>query len=141
MMVRLLALAFGLFLVAGTASAGPTPGGVDTDSDTVADAFDNCTAIPNPTQADTNHNGCGNACAPNCDTNGDDVIGIPDLGTVGSNVGNPVPPAPAAADCNGDTIVGIPDLGMVGSTLGAKAGPSGIRSFPCNPVSCNCTVN
>ena len=35
---------------------------VDTDGDGVADAYDNCRAIPNPSQADDDHDGFGNPC-------------------------------------------------------------------------------
>lgn len=55
-----------------TANAGSV---VDTDSDLVPDAYDNCTTIangPNETsnQIDTNQDGYGNACDPDYDNNG-----------------------------------------------------------------------
>ena len=77
MKAGLIALTFGFFLVVGlplAATAGPTPGGADSDGDTVEDAFDNCTAIANPGQEDADHDGCGDVCDPpllcDCDANG-----------------------------------------------------------------------
>jgi len=67
MKASLIALTFGFFLVAGlplAATAGPTPGGADSDSDGVEDAFDNCTTIANPGQEDADHDGCGDDCDP-----------------------------------------------------------------------------
>jgi hypothetical protein len=34
----------------------------DLDNDGVADGLDNCPNVPNADQADSNHNGVGNAC-------------------------------------------------------------------------------
>ena len=45
MKIRLMALVAGFCLVVGlplAATAGPTPGGTDTDGDDVPDGFDNC---------------------------------------------------------------------------------------------------
>jgi len=56
MKVRLLAVAFGFSLVAGTAYAGPLPGGADTDADTVENAFDNCSLTRNANTPATDHN-------------------------------------------------------------------------------------
>jgi hypothetical protein len=36
----------------------------DTDGDGIADATDNCVTVPNPDQADSDHNGVGDACEP-----------------------------------------------------------------------------
>ena len=65
MKTGLLALTFGFFLVVGLpllATAGPTPGGADSDGDTVEDAFDNCTSVANAGQEDADHDGCGDVC-------------------------------------------------------------------------------
>jgi len=143
MKVRLLAMAFGFFLCAGTAYAGPTPGGADDDGDTVENAFDNCVADTNPTQTDTDHNGCGDACTDNidCDFNGDLTVGATDQIFVGSNFGDPVPTG-TLGDCatgTGDGVVGAPDLIKVGMSFGNMVGPSGITTAQCDPSSCLCT--
>jgi len=144
MKIRLLALAFGFFLVGGTAYAGPTPGGADTDSDTVEDVFDNCTAVVNPTQTDTDHNGCGDACTQpiTCDANGDTAVGAPDQIIIGANFGMTVPIG-TLGDCRapapGDGTVGAPDLVGVGSEFLNMVGPSGITTAQCDPSSCICT--
>lgn len=146
MKIRLLALAFGFFVAAGTAHAGPTPGGADTDGDTVENAFDNCTTVSNSDQADTDHNGCGNACTLpiNCDFTGDLIVGAPDRAVVGSNFTLPVPIG-TAGDCSGmtpgvpDGTVGAPDLALVGLQFTNRVGPSGITTAQCNPSTCICT--
>jgi len=138
MKIRLLTLAFGFFLVAGTAYAGPAPGGPDADGDTVENAFDNCTAVPNATQTDTDHNGCGNACAVTCNFNGDATAGGADFLLIGMNFGMTVP-AGTAGDCNGDGLVGGPDVLAMGMEFGMSNGPSGITNAQCNPTTCLCT--
>ena len=140
MKARLLALAFGFFLVAGTAYAGPVPGGIDSDGDTVENAFDNCTGKSNATQVETDHNGCGDACPVTCDVDGNGTVGAGDLLVIASpmNFGMVAPPAP---DCDGSTIAGSGDLLVVGMEFGnvAPAGPSGVTTAQCNPATCACT--
>jgi hypothetical protein len=143
MKVKLLALAFGFFLCTGTAYAGPTPGGADTDGDTVENAFDNCTLLSNASQTDTDHNGCGDACTENidCDFNGDKVVGSPDQVIIGMNFGMAVTPG-TSGDCavgTGDGTVGAPDLIKFGSTFLNQVGPSGITTAQCDTSSCICT--
>jgi len=141
MKVRLLAMAFGLFLVAGTAYAGPTPGGPDTDGDTVENAFDNCRDAPNAPQTDTDHNGCGDTCSSDiaCDVNGDTSVNTPDFNTLRMNFGNPVPPG-TLGDCgDANGTVGTPDFNRMRMTFGNSNGPSGITTAQCTPSSCRCT--
>ena len=126
------------------AMAGPTPGGADTDGDTVEDAFDNCTTTANPTQADADRNGCGDACTEDIagDANGDTAVGTPDFLLLGQQFGNTGcgnPNPPCSADLNGDTAVGTPDFLLLGSTFGNVTGPSGIPTAQCNPSTCQCT--
>ena len=126
------------------AMAGPTPGGADTDGDTVEDAFDNCTTVVNPAQADADKNGCGDACTADIsgDANGDTAVGTPDFLLLGQQFGNTgcgSPNPPCSADLNGDTAVGTPDFLILGSTFGNVTGPSGITTAQCNPSTCQCT--
>jgi hypothetical protein len=144
MKISLLALAFGFFLCAGTAYAGPTPGGADTDGDGLENAFDNCTVVSNTNQIDTDHNGCGDACTQNiqCDFNADKAVGAPDLVTVSSNFGMVGVPIGTLGDCAvgaGDGVVGAPDLIKVSSTFLNMVGPSGITTAQCDTSSCICT--
>lgn len=140
MKIRLLAMAFGFFLVAGTAYAGPVPGGADTDGDTVENAFDNCVDIANASQTDTDHNGCGDSCTQNitCDANGDTSVGAQDFTILRMQFGN-TPPANITADCNGDTSVGSQDFTILRMQFGNTVGPSGITTAQCDPTSCRCT--
>jgi len=110
MKVRLLALTFGFILAAGGAWAGPTPGGPDTDSDGVENAFDNCRDTSNASQTDTDHNGCGDTCTQSI-----------------------------VCDANGDTTVGLPDFLALGMEFGHTVGPSGITNAQCTPSTCRCT--
>jgi len=69
----LIALIAGFCLVVGlplVATAGPTPGGPDTDLDGVEDAFDNCVDDANPEQKDLDHDACGDRCDCDYDNNG-----------------------------------------------------------------------
>ncbi len=54
---------------------GPEDDPLDSDSDGIADGVDNCPNRPNPSQADTDGDGEGDACDSDFDTDGD---GIPD---------------------------------------------------------------
>src|SRR5262245_37214438 len=96
------ALALGLVLAAGTAEAGPLPGGTDTDGDTVENAFDNCLVTANPTQVDTDHNGCGDACTQSvtCDMSGDHRVGTEDALIIGMNFGMTGFPPHTFGDCD-----------------------------------------
>ncbi len=51
--------------------------GVDTDGDGVDDSVDNCSAVANPDQRDTNGDGFGNICDP--DLNNDGVVNFVDI--------------------------------------------------------------
>ena len=109
MRLSFVTLELGIVLAgAGVAWAGPVPGH-DSDGDGVSSAFDNCTSVANVKQADSDHNGCGDACTEpiSCDANGD-AVGADGL-IIGMNFGMVVPPG-TAGDCNGDTVVGGPDL-------------------------------
>jgi hypothetical protein len=47
-----------------TVIVAPPLGAVDTDGDGIPDDVDNCVDVPNPSQADANGNGLGDACEP-----------------------------------------------------------------------------
>jgi len=148
MKVRLLALTFGFILAAGGAWAGPTPGGADSDSDGVENAFDNCTAASNTSQTDTDHNGCGDTCTRLCNWNvpADGVVGVPDFLVLGMNFGMTGVVPGTLGDCAGapvtnapDGAVGIPDFLQLGMTFGQSNGASGITNAQCTPSTCLCT--
>jgi hypothetical protein len=85
--------------------AGPPP--IDTDGDGRPDSIDNCPTIANPTQADCNNNGAGDACeiasgAPDCNANT-----IPDSCELAAGT---------AFDCNANTIPDSCDIASQGAT-------------------------
>jgi hypothetical protein len=139
MKVKLMALLAGFCLVVGVplaAMAGPTPGGADGDSDGVENAFDNCTTKVNPTQKDTDHDGCGDICDGDFDQNG--TAGAADYGTLanafGSSVGQPKYKASVDMDCSG--TIGAADYGLFANEFPGTAGPSGITNAGRNATAC-----
>jgi hypothetical protein len=106
MKISLMALVAGFCFVVAlplVATAGPTPGGPDTDADTVEDPFDNCVNKVNAAQKDIDHDGCGDAC--DCDFNQDTVCNGLDFAAFSATFllgeGNPAYNARADCDCNG----------------------------------------
>ena len=80
MKVRLLACVLGSLLALGVpfaALGGPTTPTTDADADGIPDIFDNCTGLANAGQADTDHDGCGDACSSPSDCVSDDGLGNP----------------------------------------------------------------
>ena len=130
MRAGLIGLTFGFFLVAGlplAATAGPTPGGADGDSDGVEDAFDNCTTSSNPGQEDADHDGCGDVCDPAllCDCDGNGGVGVSDFGIMSAEWGSTVG---GQCDCDGNGGVGVSDFGILSAEWGQVKGPSGITN-------------
>jgi hypothetical protein len=139
MKVSLIALTFGFFLVAGfplAATAGPTPGGADTDGDTVEDAFDNCSSASNPGQEDVDHDGCGDVCDPplTCDCDGNGGVGLNDYLAMIAEWGNTAPPLTCDCDSNGG--VGLNDYLALIAEWGQVKGPSGITNPSRNYTEC-----
>jgi len=108
--------------VAASFVAGPS----DQDGDGVVDSADNCLVAANPSQIDTDGDGCGNVC--DSDYNQDGKTGGPDYAlftaTFGRSQGdvgyNP------AADCNGDGVVGGPAYACFSRAFSTqRVGPSG----------------
>jgi hypothetical protein len=130
MKISLMALVAGFCLVVGlplAATAGPTPGGPNTgDSDSVENAFDNCTAVDNGNQKDVDHDGCGDIC--DADYNNDGIVGSPDFGIFKATFGltEGAPNYNPLADHNCDGVVGSPDFGVFKGQFGGVPGPSGL---------------
>jgi hypothetical protein len=126
--------------------------GLDLDGDGVADAIDNCPSIANPSQADCDQNGIGEACEPFVDCNqngiGDpcdiasgfsidiNTNGIPDSCEADCN-DNDLPDAwetstGLAPDCNAnglpDTCEGAVTVARATANLGAPSGDE-VRAF------------
>ena len=141
MKVSLIALTIGFFLAVGfplAATAGPTPGGADSDGDTVEDAFDNCCTTANAGQEDSDHDGCGDACEQSilADANGDGCVDSNDYIIIAGEWGNTNPPGPTLSDANGDTVVDSNDYIVMAGEWGNKVGPSGITNPSRDLVEC-----
>lgn len=145
--LRLAALAFGFCLAMGlplAAMAGPVPGGPDTDGDGVENAFDNCTSRANPTQVDTDHDGCGQFC--DFDWNNDGLVKPGEVALAASQAGSAAcstPPGPPFNNCvcdfNQDGSCKAGEVASIAAGAGSKPGPSGITNAVCNPARCQCT--
>lgn len=92
----------------------------DADSDGVIEFLDNCIAVYNPDQPDTNGDGYGNAC--DGDLNNDDAINFADLGLMKSVFFTDDPDA----DLNGDGAVNFADLGLLKAMFYTAPGPSAL---------------
>lgn len=104
--------------------------GTDGDGDGVVDAVDNCTALANATQLDSNGDHSGNLC--DADLNNDCKTNSLDLGLFKSVYGNAAGNADlkAAADMNGDGNVNSLDLGLFKRIYGKAPGPSAQATCP-----------
>ena len=93
--------------------------GVDTDSDLIDDAIDNCQLVSNADQTDADNDGFGNACDTDLDNDG--VTNFIDLGILRTRFFSD----DAAADFNSDGVVNFIDLGVLRSFFFAPPGPAG----------------
>jgi V8-like Glu-specific endopeptidase len=106
----------------------------DADGDGIADAVDNCTLVPNPSQLDADGDGYGNAC--DADLNNSGTVTAADFAILRSVLGQSATASPtaAAADLNGSGTVTAADFAILRSALGKNPGPSGLH--PNCPPTC-----
>jgi DMSO/TMAO reductase YedYZ molybdopterin-dependent catalytic subunit len=83
----------------------------DDDNDGVPDSLDNCPGVYNPSQADSDGDGIGNACDPNCPNfDGQNPVNFLDFAILAANWNLTQPNLPGDLDHNG--TVNINDLGI-----------------------------
>ena len=104
--------------VPGTPGCMPCEDPSDADADGVGDRCDNCIALANPDQRDSNGDGYGNVC--DADLNDDGRVGFLDLGLLRSVL----PSQDEDADLNGDGTVDRRDLDQMKSLFFRPPGPS-----------------
>jgi hypothetical protein len=88
-------------------------GCVDADGDVINDDLDNCPEIYNPSQADSDNDGTGNVCDPNCpNLDGLNPVGLVDFAILMSNwqLSGPA----VEGDLNADGTVDANDLAILG---------------------------
>jgi hypothetical protein len=118
-------IAGGFFSMAGGKVSGALSSwtkGVDSDNDGVPDALDNCPTMDNPTQADADHNGIGDACCCVGVRGNVNYVGIVDLADLSALVsyltgGGYLLPCPNYANTDGVGIVDLADLSALVSFL------------------------
>jgi 6-phosphogluconolactonase (cycloisomerase 2 family) len=97
-----------------------TTDAADADDDGVPDSADNCLAVANPDQRDTNGDGIGNVC--DADLDDDCAVNFLDLGLLKIVFFSADPDA----DFNGDGSVNFADLGIMKGGFFLPPGPSGV---------------
>ena len=121
MKYNLIALACAVLLAAGlslTVTAGPTE--PDTDGDTVCDESDDCIALSNTAQYDSDKDGYGNRCDGDYDNNG--KTDLVDFATF--KAAFLAYQEQADHQCSGK--VDLVDFATFKSLFGPAAGPSGL---------------
>ena len=91
----------------------------DTDGDGVDDSLDNCTAVANPDQRDTDSDGYGNRCDADFNNNG--IVDSQDAGAVNREFGLTTAPD---HDLNGNGVIDSQDGALVKVMFGLPPGPS-----------------
>jgi hypothetical protein len=95
----------------------------DRDGDGIPDSRDNCIAVRNADQRDSDGDGYGDVC--DADANNDGIVNSIDLAIVRDGFGKPTP---SRADLNGDGSVNALDLAQVRRFFGSRPGPSAWHS-------------
>ncbi len=95
-------------------------GGDDMDGDGISDPLDNCLAVANPAQTDTDGDGFGNAC--DADLNNDGSVDLADLAELKDLFFT----SNELADFNGDGVVDFLDLAAFKAAVFSAPGPSGL---------------
>jgi hypothetical protein len=100
--------------------------GPDGDADGVPDADDNCAEIANPTQADANLEGFGDACDADYDDDG--AVTALDFSTLRAAYGSEAGGERwnAEVDHDGDGAITAADFTVLRSRYGSSPGPSGL---------------
>lgn len=93
----------------------------DADGDSVPDSRDNCIAVPNKAQTDSDSDGYGNAC--DADLNNDGFVNSLDLSQMRTQFGK----RRVAGDINGDGIVNALDVSLFAKLFGKAPGPSALH--------------
>jgi uncharacterized repeat protein (TIGR03806 family) len=118
--------AAGTSLIDAWITSWPSCSGPDSDLDGALDTADNCPAVANATQTDSNGNGVGDACETACndelDNDGDGRIDFPlDPGCSSAFAGNESPACNDTVDNDGDGAVDGPlDIGCAGQSAATE---------------------
>jgi hypothetical protein len=97
----------------------------DTDADTIAQIFDNCTTRSNTSQCDSDFDGYGNRC--DGDVNNNLATNAQDVTLFRQQLGQPsVAPIYNEADINCNGVVNAQDVTLFRPLLGAPPGPSSL---------------
>lgn len=102
----------------------PVSAAGDLDGDGIADDVDNCSAVVNVDQRDTDGDGFGNRC--DTDLNNDGVTNGLDVGILRAAFGSAGP----LPDFNADGVVNGLDVGILRAYFGKAPGPGAVRPAP-----------